>query len=451
VTALLDRPRQGRVDLGSEVRLLLGVAFGPAVVGVAVLAAAVLTVLVASGIDLARTPVVVAVVWLAAHQVPVTIDGAPLGVLPLLPTAVLGGATLRGVVGTGVSGRRCARVLAAAVLGPVLLAVAALGTVRAAAGTLPLSTPDPARALAWVVAVHLTAGVIGVARPSGYLAVLRRAVPRWMWAGVRQVPMVLAALLGAGVVLTIAALAFSASTVIELVGMGGGAGGGLGLLLLSLAYLPNVAVGAVSIIVGPGAFLGQSTVTAFGAVAGPVPALPLLAVLPQSTGSWWWPVVLGVPAAVAVLLGWRLGRSGLVRTEAVLAVVCTAVLSAVVLGALGVAAGGSLGTGVFTPVGVPALALAGAALGWLAVVGSVTVYAFGLRVRQPALAEAEPAEAREPAEPAPAEPADTAEPAEPAPPEPAPAETAEPAPAESAPPEPAADTDTPTEDPEVHH
>jgi len=442
VTALLDRPRQGRVDLGSEVRLLLGVAFGPAVVGVAVLAAAVLTVLVASGIDLARTPAVVAVVWLAAHQVPVTIDGAPLGVLPLLPTAVLGWATLRGVVGTGVSGRRCARVLAAAVLGPVLLAVAALGTVRAATGTLPLSTPDPARALAWVVAVHLTAGVIGVARPSGYLAVLRRAVPRWMWVGVRQVPMVLAALLGAGVVLTIAALAFSASTVIELVGTGGGAGGGLGLLLLSLAYLPNVAVGAVSITVGPGAFLGQSTVTAFGAVAGPVPALPLLAVLPQSTGSWWWPVVLGVPAAVAVLLGWRLDRGGVVRTEAVFAVVCAAVMSAVVLGALGVAAGGSLGTGVFTPVGVPALALAGAALGWLAVVGSVTVYAFGLRVRQPVLAVAEPADTAEPA---------PAEPAEPAPAETAPAETAEPAPAESAPPEPAADTDTPTEDPEVHH
>jgi hypothetical protein len=34
--------------------------------------------------------------WLAAHHVPLTIDGASLGVLPLLPTLLVGALVARG-------------------------------------------------------------------------------------------------------------------------------------------------------------------------------------------------------------------------------------------------------------------------------------------------------------------------------------------------------------------
>ena len=336
-------------------------------------AAGVLVLLVVNGIDLSATAGVVAAAWLAAHQVPVTIGGSTLGVLPLLPTLVLGWATERSVAGTGVSGRGCAAVLLAAVVGPVLVAVAAIGVISTSAGGLPLTSPDPAQALAWVVVVHLLGAVVGLAGPSGWLAVLRRALPGWAWLGVVQVPKVVATLVAAGSVLTTLALVWSYSTAAGLIGAGGGAGGALGLVLLSTAYLPNVAVGAASMTIGPGAVLGQSTLTPFGAVNGPVPPLPVLAVLPEGSGSWWWPVVLVVPATVAALLGWQLTRTGAGGHEAVWSVLTASVLSGVAMGGIGAASGGSLGSGVFTPVGVPVLALAAATVGWLSIVGSVTV------------------------------------------------------------------------------
>lgn len=352
-------------------RSLVSAGLVPALTAVAVLTAGVLVVLVAGGIDLRGTAAVVAAVWLVAHQVPPTITGTTLGVLPLVPTAVLVWVTARSVAATGARGRRCTWVAGAAVLGPVLVAAVALGVLTVTPGGLPLAVPQGLGALLRVAMVHALGAGLGLARPSGRLARLRRAVPGWAWSGLVRVPELLGVLVAAGMVLTTLALVRGFSSAVAFIGAGGGAGGAIGLVLLSTAYLPNVAIGALSVAVGPGATVGTSTVTVLGAVHGPVLPLPVLAVLPTGGGSWWWPGLLLVPAAVGVLLGLRVLRAGAARGDALRSVLLAALVTGVVVGALGEVAGGGLG--MFTPIGVPALALAVAIVAWLGIVGAAIV------------------------------------------------------------------------------
>ena len=99
----------------------------------------------------------------------------------------------------------------------------------------------------------------------------------------------------------------------------------------SIAYLPNVAVWAAAVTVGPGFAVGTKTSVALGGVhLGAVPALPLLAPLPSGHAlpavAWLAalaPVVAGVVAGRLVgrsqeptvnasehaCVGWRLARA----------------------------------------------------------------------------------------------------------------------------------------------
>lgn len=370
MTTLLDRLRPAEPSgLADRVKGVLGVAFGPVLTTVVVLAAAVLVLFVAAGLSLSGVPAVVASVWLACHRVPLDVDGTRLGVLPLLPAVLLIFYTRRSVAGAGARGRQTWVVLAAAVLGPVCVAALAVAVLAGGVGGLPVGAPALPVALLAVAAVHLIGALAGLAGPSGVLLQLRRRLPRWAWTGLAQVPLLVAALLAAGAVLVSLALLTSLPTASRLVAEGGGASGALGLVVLSTVYVPNVVVAATSVLLGPGAGLGHSTVTVFGATGAPVPALPVLAVLPEGSGSWWWLLLLVVPAALATALGLRCARSGLDRADGLRAVLLAGVVVAVVVAALGSAAGGPLGKGVFNPVGVPVLGLAGATVGWLAVVG----------------------------------------------------------------------------------
>ncbi len=76
-------------------RDLVRVAFGPSLVAVVVLAAITLVQLVVANSDLTGTLGAVASLWLAVHQVPISIAGQQLGALPLAPVAFMVWATAR--------------------------------------------------------------------------------------------------------------------------------------------------------------------------------------------------------------------------------------------------------------------------------------------------------------------------------------------------------------------
>ena len=135
---------------------------------------------------------------------------------------------------------------------------------------------------------------------------------------------------------------------------GGGVVAMAGLVLLQLAWVPTMLIWACSWLIGAGFSVGTGTVFAPDrVVAGPVPTLPLLGLLPTaplSTLGLWLPLVVTVGAMVAAWRRRAVLNSLRVR-HAVSAAGTAALLVAVGVGLLCLAASGSMGPGRMTDVG----------------------------------------------------------------------------------------------------
>lgn len=372
-----------------QVRALLGVALRPALLALVVIATCMVLTLVAANSDLTGTSGAIAAGWLALHQVPLTIGGASLGVLPLLPTLVMIAAVARGcsrVVTASTPRHECWWVLGAAVAGPVVVTAIALAVVADASSVIPLSSPNTLAALVWVIAVHLIGAGIGIGVRLWRPIVTLLGVPDWVLAAARPATRSGMALLATGAAITVASLLASWSTVGMLVEAGDGFMGGLGLTVLSILYLPNVVVGATAVLVGSAIHVGSASVSLFDVIGGPVPALPVLGALPEQAGGDGWLVGLVVPAAIGIMFGRECAR----RAPSPLSAVQTALVGsagvALVFALLGFVSGGAIGS--FGSVGIDLLTFVGATFGWLAVFGSAA--AALTRWRTPPAAAGEP-------------------------------------------------------------
>ena len=134
------------------------------------------------------------------------------------------------------------------------------------------------------------------------------------------------------------------------------------LALAQLAYLPNIAVWVISFLAGPGFQVVEGgAVTWSGSEGGLLPLVPVLAALPQP-GAFPWFVALSVLVVVGV--GSFIGRRALrevarlsrLRTKAAVALSACAV-TAVVVVALDLVAGGAAGQFRLSAVGAPDLSL----------------------------------------------------------------------------------------------
>ena len=166
-----DRLRTGSGPGAPHSRDLLRVAFGPSVVALVVIAAVVLVQLVAANSDLTGTLGAVASMWLACHQVPVTLAGQQLGVLPLVPPALLVWASASGTVQiTPANGAWFVLrwIAAAAVGGPVFLTAVALAVVHDAASVITVLRPTslPVPAVVGIVTIEGRFGVISSEPPT---------------------------------------------------------------------------------------------------------------------------------------------------------------------------------------------------------------------------------------------------------------------------------------------
>lgn len=335
--------------------------------------------------------------WLAVHLVPLTISGAPLGMLPLAPAIgvalLVGTLARRGVIRLGeLSGTdhddgtaRPDRWTSHAV--PLVAAAAA---VHAAAGVLAaaLLTPDTATipadaspATAGTVAGLLAAlaATAGVAGPCG-LGERARALPGWVSRGVRAGLGAATALLAGGAALLLVVLLARADAVAgAFATIAPQAGSGAGLWVLDAAYLPNAAVAATSWLLGPGYAVGTVAAAPTSATPGLLPPVPLAALLPAGPPPTWAALVFALPLAVGSVVGWLLapgdvggtGRTGRDLALRVRPVAVAALTAAVVLAVAAFLAGGRLGSGPFDPVAVPAGQVLLASVGWIALPGAI--------------------------------------------------------------------------------
>ena len=392
------RVDEDQATRGEQARALLFAALGPLVAGYVVLAALLaFVVAIAPGSSISASGILAATgpAWLAATHVPLIIGGHPLGMLPLLPT--VGVVFLAARAATGAADRLGASTPRHAV--PIFFAVgaghAAFGVLLSLVGSSNevLSSPLLAFLLGALFGVLGTA--IGLSGRCGLRdAVLARADEPTR-AGLRAGMLGLVGLFAAGAVLLLLGLVLSWPAVTAMFRADGpGFGGGLGLLLLSLAYLPNALVGALSFAVGPGFSLGALVVRPLAFHPGPVLGLPLLGAVPVRSAPWWVAVLL-LPVAVGVGVGWACRRVtdpvparsrrenaqprpdralGRLRAVGVAALVVS--FGCLVLAAF---AGGTVADGPFNPVTIAAGLLALSALGWIGIVGAITAVVAGPR------------------------------------------------------------------------
>ncbi|QLY32485.1 hypothetical protein H0264_09645 [Nocardia huaxiensis] len=355
-------------------RVLLIVAARASSVTLLVIFGLVFATLFAAGSGLTGASGAIAASWLAVHQVPLVIGKTALGLWPLLPTGFI----------LWMVGRDCARaaepecgradlgwIAGAAVGGPLLVTAICLAVADDASAVVALQPPDTPVAFAWVIGLHGLAAAVGIGsrRWRELVELLPIALPDWVIPGVLAGLRALYRLLAVATGLTIVSFLVHWSRIGDTYQGAGNIVGVVGLTLLSLAYLPNIVIDAVSVLLGGQVRIGEGSLSVFAIDGAPVPAVPLAAAVPSGPVAIWWLVLLLVPAAVGVLSGLDCGRHSDDRPAAPWATLTAAGVGAVLLTLLGVFAGGDLGT--FGWIGPNVLLSAALAFLWLAVPGYV--------------------------------------------------------------------------------
>ncbi|MGZ6779701.1 MAG: DUF6350 family protein, partial [Mycobacterium sp.] len=122
-----------------QARDLFRVAFGPSVVALVIIAAVTLLQLLIANSDMTGALGAIASMWLGVHQVPVSISGRELGVMPLLPVlAMVWGAARTTAAATPPQGSWFVIrwIVASALGGPLLIAAIALAVIHDASSVL---------------------------------------------------------------------------------------------------------------------------------------------------------------------------------------------------------------------------------------------------------------------------------------------------------------------------
>ena len=384
--------QRGERSAAARTKALVTAAFGPLIAAYAVVAALFAFVTaIASLASFSMTGVLRAAGpgLLAAYQVPVTIAGSPLGVLPLLGTAAIGALVAPAAA-------RAAARLGYHHPGQAVNIVAPMAAVHALAGVTIAITASGSGVRVEPLAAFLVPGFVvalaataGVAKQCGIVAALGDYLDPVAIRGLRAGALGMVGLLAVGALVVVVSLVLSAGTARDLFAANSpGFGSGVGMVLLSVGYLPNAFACALAFALGTGFSIGSVSLAPFSFQGGAVPGLPLLAGVPEHAARWW-PILMLLPAAVGVLVGWFLRRSDddpLARLRTVAIAGALVGFGCVVLSTL---AGGRLGGGTFNPVSISAGLTSVAAFGWIVVPGGLVAWLMGPRSRPAVAADPE--------------------------------------------------------------
>ncbi|RZS36927.1 hypothetical protein EV193_106161 [Herbihabitans rhizosphaerae] len=365
-----------------RLRVLAVVALGPLITGYAGVAAiAALVTAAASQAQFSTAGVLSAAApsWLAVHQVPLRIGPAELGFLPLLPT--IGVLVLVAKTAAGAAHRLGLDHPTQA--GPIVFtamgAHAVFGVVLATVTSAPEATASILSAAYYPALVSGLAATIGVARRCRLLDMVAARADNIALIGLRAGALGAAVLVAAGALVVVIGLIASFGTARGLFAAHApGAGSGLGMLLLCVAYLPNAVVAGTSFLAGPGFSIGAVEIGPLDFTGGPVPAVPLLAALPEERAAWW-PALLAVPLVIGAVIGWLLRDVDERPIRRLRSVAVAAMVVAMGSAVVGAAAGGRLGSGMFDPVEMRAPLLSVLMAAWILIPGGLVAWFAGER------------------------------------------------------------------------
>jgi hypothetical protein len=359
-----------------QARDLVRVAFGPAVVSLGIVAAVTLLQLLIANSDMTGALGAIASIWLGIHDVPISIGGRELGVMPLLAVLLMIWGTARSTaraISAHSSWLVVRWVAASALGGPLLMTAIALAVIHDASSVITeLQTPSALRAFTSVLVVHAIGAGVGVWTRVGRRALAASPLPNWLGDSVRAAVAGVLALLGLSGLVTAGSLIVHWATMQELYGITDSIFGQFSLTVLSALYAPNVIVGTAAVAVGSSAHVGFATFSSFTVFGGDIPALPVLAAAPTPPLGPAWVALLIVGASSGVAVGQQCARRPLPLIPAL-------------------AFGGSGQLGNFGDVGVDQGALVVGVFFWFAVVGWATVVMAGGIRRRPRRRKPRPA------------------------------------------------------------
>ena len=254
VTREVNTVRPPEFSRAERTRVLIAAAIGSVVVGYAAVAAVLALVsATATYADFSLDGVLTAAApaWLAAHHVPLRFDAGQLGVLPLLPTALLMLLVGRTAAGTADRLGLYEPLQARSVVLSIAGAHAVVGgTIALLMGDEGIVRATPAVAFFGCAAVSGVAATFGVARRCGLVEMAFDKLDPVAFQGLRSGFMALFALISAGALVLAAGLAASWPTTSDaFVQAGPSIGVGLGVWLLCLGYLPNAVIAGLSYVV----------------------------------------------------------------------------------------------------------------------------------------------------------------------------------------------------------
>ncbi|MGC4935633.1 DUF6350 family protein [Gordonia sp. DT30] len=353
-----ERPERGP-------RELILVAFAVPVVTVVLALVVVLAVLLMAGSGLSGVASAVAACWLAINQVPITVAGVTIGVLPMLPTLLVAGGTAA-VVASSCRARHTisefVAVVCSAIAGALLVTAIALAVVMDGSSVLPIQSPNALAAFGLTFVVQGLAAAAGVVIGRSELLASRLSVTDRR--GIRYGFVAVLGLVAAGGLLILLRLILRFDALGDLVAGGYDFDGYLGLTLLSILYLPNLMVGAAAVLVGSEVHVGPASADLFAVRGAPVPPLPALAVLPAHS-VWWAAWGLLVPALIAGWVAWRCRTADPLNYARSIGMAAAVAATTMVI--FGWLAGGTLGE-----IGTTGITLVTAGvftLGWIAALG----------------------------------------------------------------------------------
>jgi hypothetical protein len=251
--------------------------------------------------------------WLLGHGVPLQVGAGSIGLLPLALTALAAWRVSRAGVhvsrAIGARGTRSWRKAATAAVA-VAAAYGVIGLFVAAFAAGRGWWVEPVRAAGTLAAFGFVAAAYGSLRTTGLLAALSARLPMVVRGGARTGLVAALLVLAAGAATVGVSVALRAGDAADTVAVyGTGVAGQAGLTLVCLAYAPNLAVWAAAYLAGPGFAVGAGTIVRSSeVVAGPLPAVPVLAGLPEGPLPAVGATLLAVPTVAGLIAGWLLAR-----------------------------------------------------------------------------------------------------------------------------------------------
>lgn len=346
---------------------------------IGVIIAVALIILLALDLSFVAAPATIASLWLTFNLAPLSMSGADLGLLPLLPAlgyALWIALRIRSVVRERISVSDVRMLVGCSLAVPILLTLTALAMLWDAQPVLPVNVPSVWMSVLSTFALNALAIIFGMGKRL-WRALLRfYGMPQWPVDAFRLGMAFLAAMGGIGALVVIVSLIAHWSAFTDAYSIASGVGGKIGLTLLWIAYFPNMALASASVLAGAEANFGAAQVSLFTATRAELPPVPVLAAMPGDVFPAAW-LGLFIPAAVAILVY----RRFLSQRRVVVSPYGTVGVAALSAGIVGMVAAW-LNSGVVGAYGWsgPNPWLTGAvAAGWMFAVGVITMAVIGIR------------------------------------------------------------------------